>query len=289
MNKGKIALIITTMIWGLSFSFIDLALDAGWTTFQILGMRGLIGGLFLLLFSYKKKFWLNKKLMIEGFIVGLFLFLGLLFQTYGQLLSSVQNASFITVLYVVFVPLLLWRQHKMNSSIFIAIIMAVTGTAFLSLDASFSIQMGDILIIICAFLFAVHIILNERLTRHGDLVSATAIQTFTLSILGFIFALFEGKPLPTSGYGFMLYIGIMASGIAMFMMVYGQAHTHPTIAGLLMTLESFFGALFAILLLGEPLSLKLIIGGGFMISSVVMIEIGPKIINLFKKKKIIEN
>ena len=75
----------------------------------------------------------------------------------------------------------------------------------------------------------------------------------------------------------------MASGVGMFTMMYGQAHTHPTIAGLLMTLESFFGALFAILLLSEPLSLKLIIGGGLMISSVVMIEIGPRIIQLFKR------
>ncbi len=283
MNKGKLSLILTALIWGVSFSFIDLALDGGWTTFQILGMRGLIGGLFLTLFSYKKKFWLNKRLMIEGMIVGLFLFLGLLFQTYGQMLSTVQNTSFITVLYVVFVPLLLWRQHKMTTSIFIAIVFAVSGTAFLSLDSTFSINIGDLLIIACAFFFAVHIILNERLTRLGDLVSATAIQTYTLSILGFIFAFFEGEALPTSGYGFMLYIGIMASGVAMFTMVYGQAHTHPTVAGLLMTLESFFGALFAILLLSEPLSFKLIIGGALMMSSVVMIEIGPRIIRVFKR------
>lgn len=283
MNKGKIALILTTIIWGLSFSFIDIILNNGWTTFQLLAARGLVAGLFLSAFSYKTAFWKHKKMMKDGMITGFFLFLGLLFQTYGQLLSSVQNASFITVLYVVFVPLLLWRQHKMTLSIFIAIVLAVVGTAFLSLDANFSVNIGDILIVVCAFLFAIHIILNEKLTHYNDLISATAIQAFTLSALGFIFAFFEKAPLPTTGYFYLLYIGIMASGVGMLMMMYGQKHTHPTISGLLMTLESFFGALFAIVLLSEPLSLKLIIGGTLMISSVVMIEMGPRIVRLFKQ------
>lgn len=282
MNKGKIALIITTVFWGISFSFIDRVLDLGWTTFQLLAARGLIAGVFLTSLTLKSKFWLNTKLMRDGIITGLFLFLGLLFQTYGQLLSTVQNTSFITVLYVVFVPLLLWRQHKMTSSIFVAIILAIAGTAVLSLNSSLNLNFGDILVIVCAFLFAVHIILNEKLTHYNNLIAATAIQAFTLSFFGFIFAFFEHAPFPTVGYGYIFYIGIVASGIGMLTMMYGQAHTHPTIAGLLMTLESFFGALFAIVLLGEPFSLRLLIGGSLMISAVVMIEIGPRILKLFK-------
>ncbi len=282
MNKGKLALILTTVFWGISFSFIDIVIKNGWTTFQLLTARGLIAGLFLTSLTLKSKYWLNKKLMRDGIMTGLFLFLGLLFQTYGQLLSTVQNTSFITVLYVVFVPLLLWRQHKMTTSIFVAIILAISGTAVLSLNSALQLNVGDILVIFCAFFFAVHIIFNEKLTHYLEFIGATAIQAFTLSFFGFIFAFFENAPLPTSGFGYIFYIGIVASGIGMLTMMYGQAHTHPTIAGLLMTLESFFGALFAIVLLGEPFSLKLLIGGSLMILAVVMIEIGPRIIKLFK-------
>lgn len=284
MSKGRIALLFTAFVWGMSFSFVDLALDAGWTTFLILAVRGLLAGVFLTMFSYKKKFWRNKRLMRDGIFTGFLLSMGMILQTYGQLYSTVANASFITVLYIVFVPLLMWRKHRLSLSVFIAIVLAISGTALLSLNADFRLNSGDILLVGCAFFFAVHIIFNEKLTHHNDLISATTIQVYTMGVVALVFALFEGITMPSTGYIYVAFVGIMANGIAVFTMMYGQAHTHPTIAGLLMSLESLFGALFAILILGDLLTLKVAAGGTLMLASVFMIEVGPKFLKVIRKR-----
>jgi drug/metabolite transporter (DMT)-like permease len=86
-------------------------------------------------------------------------------------------------------------------------------------------------------------------------------------------------------WGYVVYAGVLASGIAMLLQMYGQSLVHPTVSGLLLTLESFFGALTAVLFLHETLTTKLIIGGGLLMLAVVMVEIGPK---LFKPKAILK-
>lgn len=281
MNTGKLALIFTTLIWGISFSAVEMALNAGWTPFMLLGIRGLLAGSFLLLFSYQKKFWRNKALMRDGMIAGFFLSFGMILQTFGQQASSVQNASFITVMYVVFVPLILWKKHKLSKSLMFAIVLAVLGTAFLSLDENFSVNVGDLLLLACAYLFAIHIIFMSTLSKYKDPLSATTIQSFTMAIISLSFAGFGGESLPTQAWGYVIYAGVLASGVAMLLQMYGQSLVHPTVSGLLLTLESFFGALTAVLFLGESVTLKLILGGGLLMLAVVMVELGPK---LFKPK-----
>lgn len=281
MNRGKYALILTTFIWGVSFSAVELALNAGWTPFFLLGIRGLLAGSFLLIFSFKKAFWKNKALMRDGIIAGFFLSFGMILQTFGQQASSVQNASFITVMYVVFVPLILWRKHKLSPSLIIAIVLAVLGTALLSFQADFSLNVGDLLLLACAYLFAIHIIFMSSLAKYQDPLSATTIQSFTMAILSLSFAAYEGINIPTQAWGYVIYAGILASGIAMLLQMYGQSMVHPTVSGLLLTLESFFGALTAVVFLHESVSLKLILGGALLMLAVVMVELGPKI---FKAK-----
>lgn len=285
-TSGKIALILASFLWGVSFVAVQQALDSGWTTFLLLGMRGLLAGGVLTALSLHRQFWKNKALMRDGFIGGVLLFIGMVFQTYGQLNSSVSNASFITVLYVVFIPLLLWKKQQLKTSVGIAIVLAVTGTAFLSLNANFQLNVGDILLIGCALTFAVHIIFMVRLAKHNELIAATAIQSLTMSVLSFILARFEMVSIPQTGWIYVLYAGLVSSGLAFLLQLYGQSHVHPTVSGLLLTLESLFGTLGAIIILREPFTLRIMVGGSLMILAVLVIELGPQLILKLKGEKV---
>jgi len=274
--SGKLALITASFLWGVSFVAVEQALNLGWTPFMLLGMRGLLAGTALGLIGFHRKFWKNKALVRDSIIGGLLLFAGMLLQTIGQSMSTVSNASFITVLYVVFIPLILWKKHPLNISIALAILFAVIGTGFLTLSVGMSFNPGDLLLVGCAWMFAIHIVFLERLARYHDLISATAIQSMTMAVLGFLFGFINQNPLPSGGYIYVLYAGLVSSGLAFLLQLYGQKHVHPTVSGLLLTLESLFGALGAIIILHEPFTSRTLIGGGLMILAVVILELGPK-------------
>lgn len=274
---GKLALFTAAFLWGVSFVAVEKAMEHGWTPFALLGMRGLLSGLALSIFAIKQKFWQKRTLIIESLLAGVLMFIGLALQTYGQALSTVSNASFITVLYVVFIPIILWKKQRATGSIILAVILAVVGTAFLTLNGGFTFNIGDILLIGCAFTFALHIIFLGHVIRHNDLLSVAMIQSFTMGILGFIFAGFNGQSIPTTGWIYVIFIGIVSSGIAFFLQLYGQQRVSPTISGLILTLESLFGSLGAIFLLNEPFTLNVLVGGSLMLLAVVTIELGPRL------------
>lgn len=274
---GKMALFIAAFLWGISFVAVEKAMEFGWTPFMLLGMRGLLSGVALSGFAIKKKFWKNRKLIQESLIAGLLMFIGMALQTYGQQYSTVSNSSFITVLYVVFIPVILWKKQRATTSVVIAIILAVLGTGFLTLNGGLSLNIGDILLIGCAWLFAVHIIFLGHVIRHNDVMSVAMIQSLTMSVLGFIFGGMNGQSIPSFGWIFVLYAGLISSGVAFLLQLYGQSRVSPTISGLLLTLESLFGSLGAIFLLNEPFTLNVLVGGSLMLLAVVTIELGPRL------------
>ena len=274
---GKMALFTAAFLWGISFVAVEKAMEVGWTPFVLLGMRGLLSGIALSGFALKKQFWKNRLLILESILAGFILFIGMAFQTYGQQLSTVSNSSFITVLYVVFIPVILWKRQKATKSVLLAIFFAVIGTAFLTLNGALTVNVGDILLIGCAWLFALHIIFLNHVIRHDDVIPVAMIQSFTMGVLGFIFAGFNGQGIPTLGWIYVLYAGIISSGLALFLQLYGQQRVSPTISGLLLTLESLFGSLGAIILLNEPFTLNVLVGGSLMLLAVVTIELGPRL------------
>ncbi len=138
MNKATLALFTTAIIWGTGFIAVDTALMNGWQAFPLLACRGLIGGGALLLFSYKKKWWLNKTTLKLGMINGFIFFLGFAFQTLGQGLSSVPNTAFLTSLNVIFVPFIsfLFLHKHLEKKIYMAAILALVGSGILSFSES---------------------------------------------------------------------------------------------------------------------------------------------------------
>jgi drug/metabolite transporter (DMT)-like permease len=275
-HYGKTALLTSALLWGVAFVAVQEAINRGWTPFMLLGVRGVLASLALVGFALKRRFWEKPELIKQSIVAGIILFLGFVFQTYGQMYSSVSNASFITVMYVVFIPLLMWRKRPINGWTLFGVGLAVIGTAVLTMRESLSFHTGDALLLACAVVFAYHIMAVEKLAPFNDSLSATFIQVLTLGVLGFGMALLTGGKLPTQGWIYVAYAGIISSGLAFFLQTYGQKHVNSTVAGILLTLEALFGAMGAILILGEPVTISTVFGGFLMMSAVFMVELGPK-------------
>ena len=276
-HYGKSALLTSALLWGVAFVAVQEAINRGWTPFMLLGVRGLLASLALVGFAVKRRFWEKPGLVKQSIIAGIILFLGFVFQTYGQMYSSVSNASFITVLYVVFIPVLMWRKRHVNRWTLLGVALAVVGTAVLTVRESLSFHLGDALLLVCAIVFAYHIMAVEKLAPYDDSLSATFIQVLTLGVLGFVMALLTGGKLPSEGWIYVGYAGIISSGLAFFLQTYGQKHVNSTVAGILLTMEALFGSMGAILILGEPVTLSTVFGGILMMSAVFMVELGPKL------------
>jgi len=276
-TAGKTALLTSALIWGISFVAVQEALNRGWTPFILLAFRGLLASAAISLIAFRRPFWKNKGLMGYGVLAGIVLFIGFVLQTYGQIYSTVSNASFITVQYVVFIPLLMFKKRKITPSVILGVGLAVLGTGFLTLKDGLTFQIGDVLLIACAIVFAFHIVVIEKLAQYNDVMAATLIQVFTVSVLGFGISAFTHPTLPSEGWIYVVYAGLFASGLAFLLQIYGQKHVDSTVSGILLAFEALFGALGAVLILREPFAQNTLIGGFLMMSAVFMVELGPKI------------
>jgi len=283
---GKSSLLASAFLWGIGFTAVQGALDSGWHPYLLLAVRGLLGALFLGMFTLNRGWWKRPKLIKDGIAAGSLMFLAFALQTFGQQTSTTSNAAFLTTLYVVFTPfiMIVTTSRKVTVSTITAVGCSLLGTAFLTLQGGMSLQSGDILLIGCAFVFALHILYVEKMAVHDDALSLTAIQCLTMSILAFAFAGFYRTPIPTQGWNFVLYCGIMSSGCAFFLQTYGQKHVDSTIASIILTLEALFGAVGAVLLLHEQVRIPTVIGGLLMLTAVFLIEAGPLLKEKFGNK-----
>jgi drug/metabolite transporter (DMT)-like permease len=286
---GKTALLTASFLWGIGFIAVQGALDSGWHPFLLLGFRGLMGGVFLGLFSLNRKWWKKHDLMRDGIVAGSLMFLAFALQTFGQRASSATNASFLTTLYVVFTPVLLYliTGRKVGVSTWIAGSLSLFATALLTLRGSFTLSFGDTLLIGCAIAFALHILMLEKIAHHDDALSLTVLQCLTMSVWAFLFSLFSKTGVPAQGWGYVAYCGIISSGIAFFLQTYGQKHVDASISAILLTLEALFGAAGAVLILHEPLGPTALLGGFLMMVAILLLETGPILHQQFMKAFII--
>ncbi len=278
-RKATLSLFATALIWGLAFISVDDALASGWEAFPLLMCRGIIGGSFMLLLSFKKRWWKNKEIIKLGMVTGFLFFLGFAFQTLGQQLSSVPNTAFITALNVLFVPLIakIFMHRQIENKVYVASVMALIGTAVLSFSESIAFHLGDFYLLLCAIFFALQIIYNEKCGQANDVLSITCIQLYTMGVLSLICMPFTHQTtLPTQAWGSVIFLAVFSSAIACVFQLYGQAHVEPSKASLILSLESILATLFSILLIGQEVTLSIVVGGILMFGAVILVEYKKK-------------
>ncbi|MCM1989884.1 DMT family transporter [Oceanirhabdus seepicola] len=291
---ADLALLIVAAVWGGGFVAVKDALDST-SPYFIMTMRFAIATLFMGIFFWKKIKKIDKESLKAGIIIGIILFLAFAFQTIGLQYTTASKQSFVTAVYVVMVPFLYWIVTKKRPKVYniLAAFLCLGGIWFLTLSGEATvgesfINKGDSLTLICALLFAAHIVAVGHYAQKHDPIILTVIQLGVSGILSFICMILL-KQTPTQlGKEAMipiLYLAVLSTFLAFLIQNVAQKYTYSTHAALIMCLEALFGAIFAVIILNEALTVKMIIGCVLIFVSILISELGTKFLTLNKNKK----
>lgn len=274
-------LLLTALIWGCAFAVVKNALDS-FPPGAIIAMRYLIAAAITGILFRRHLKELTRGDVARGALVGLLLFGAYIVQTTGLQYTTAGKNAFLTTVYVLLVPFgcaLLFHQ-KLQKSNLIAAVMMLVGIGLLSLDGQGGgLNPGDILTLICGFLFAGHIIAVEQCQKKTNAYALIVLQfAFCALYAGLYNRIFErGMPLAfTPGsIGGLLYIAVFSTTIGMSLQNIGQSMAPASHAVILLSLESVFGVLFSCLLLGEKVTLQMGVGFAIIFAALLVSELAP--------------
>jgi drug/metabolite transporter (DMT)-like permease len=279
-------LLLTAIIWGLAFVAQRAGMESvGPFTFNgirfILGSASLLPLIFVLKSKKKKESIPSKKnTLISGVLAGMVLFVAASLQQVGMVYTSAGNGGFITSLYVVIVPLMgLFFGLKVNKQTWAGTILAIIGLYFLSINADFSIQLGDSLVLLSAFFFAAHVLIIGYYSNKTDILWLAAVQFAVTGVLSLIIAIcaeeIATKNIQDAAIP-ILYGGIMSVGVAYTLQVVGQQKAIPAHAAIILSLEALFAALGGWLILNETFTTRQFVGGSLMFLGLILSQIQLK-------------
>lgn len=286
--RGNLLLILTAMIWGAAFVAQSVGMDhVG--PFTFLCTRSILGGVVLLpvIFFREKKarrentqpHMENHTLLLGGILCGVALFVASAFQQIGLQETTAGKAGFLTAMYMIFVPIVgLFFHKKPAKKTWFAVLIALVGMYLLCLwEGGFqNINRGDMLELICALCFTGHILVIDHFTDKVDGVKMSCIQFFVCGILAGIFMFLLEIPsidAILSAAAPILYAGILSSGVGYTLQIVAQKDTDPTIASLLMSLESVFSLIFGWILLHQALSGIELLGCCLMFIAIIWVQL----------------
>ena len=280
---SSLLLLLTAAIWGSAFVAQRVGMNyAG--PFFFNAARGIIAAIVLLpvarLFRGKEPTD-RRKTLIGGLLCGLAIFAATNLQQAGLIYTAAGKAGFITTFYIILVPVLgLFLKKRTGVFTWLAVALAFCGLYCLCMGpGSFALELGDLLLLLCALFYAVQILLVDRYVPGADCVMLSCIQFAVSGVLSLITALLVETPdvrVLLQGWAPLLYAGILSSGVAYTLQIIGQKDLSPTVASLLMSLESVFAVLAGWLLLKEQLSGRELLGCALMFAAVALVQLAPQ-------------
>lgn len=277
-----LGLIVTTIIWGSAFVVMKNSVDVISPTY-LLALRFTIASIALVAVFWKRVRSVKKTDLLCGGLLGVFLFVSYLLQTYGLKYTTASKNAFITTLYVILVPFLHWffNRKKPSGNNMAAAVIAVLGLALISLEGDLSVNIGDMMTLLCGLFFAFHIVFIDRYTNDHDPVILTVIQMVVASALSWVlaplleatqdFSVIDG-PMLTG----LLYLGIFSTMICFLLQNVGQKHLSPNTSSIILSFEAVFGLVFSVLFLGEMVTARLMAGCVLMFASIILSEYRKK-------------
>lgn len=294
MNKYKAeaALLITTLIWGGTFVIIKAALD-DISPLMFISIRFSIAALFLIFIFYNHLKKIKGNLLKDGLFLGFFFFIGFAAQSIGLNYTTATKSAFITGTFVIFTPFfqLLIEKRPPKKEIYLAIFLVVIGLILLSSKGTSLLEIlselgtnfnaGDFLTLICAISFALYIVYLDIISKKHDYQPLVFIQIAFTAAAGFLFALiFDSTGVEKITISFsddvilaFVYTAILATIVTTSLQTKYQKVVTPSKAGIILSFEPLFAAMFAFVLLGERLSSFGIIGCIFIFTGLLTSEI----------------
>lgn len=288
--KGNLMMLLTAFLWGLSFISQSKGVE-NLSPIAFNGIRSILGGIVLLpvIFFFRPKEKINKTLIIGGTVCGVLLCIASTLQSIGMVETSPGKAGFITALYMIIVPIIgLFIGKKPTKAVTAAVAVAVVSLYLMCVKEGEQIVKGDIYVLVCAFVFAGHILAIDYFSPKADGVKLSCIQFFVCGIIDIIWAfLFDMDNISltkiTDCYLAIGYSGIFSCGVAYTLQMVGQKYTDPTSASILMSLESVFATLATVILValgwnltGGQMDQRQIFGCALMFVAILLVQLPEK-------------
>ena len=275
MKIAPWALLAVSASWGLSFVVMKDPIEKQ-NVNSFLFTRFLIAVLVMIAIRPTVLNQITREMLRKGFIAGLFLGSGYIFQTFGLKMVGAAITGFVTGLYVVATPLIAWLvlRHRITAYTWLCVAIATIGLALLSLNG-WAVGAGELLVLVSAIAFAAHIVTLAQWSKGLDAYAMTVVQLATCGLITGVISFSQGykAPVNLSGWAVVIYTAIFSTAIAFVIQTWSQAHISPTKVAVILTMEVVFSALFALLLTDETLSLQKFAGGFLIIVAMLAIVI----------------
>ena len=231
--------------------------------------------------SDEQKAKARKKIIAGGICCGLAIFVASSLQQFGVSYTTAGKAGFITTLYVVIVPIIsVLLRKRVRPIMWLCVVLGAVGLYLLCMtDDSFKLAFGDMLVLLCAVAFAVHIMVVDHFAAKLDGTKLSCIQFLTSGILGLVgMAIFESPDINAilDCWLPILYAGVLSCGLGYTFQVIAQKYAEPTVASLLMSLESVFAVISGAILLHETMSMRELTGCAVIFAAVIISQLPEK-------------
>lgn len=278
--RSDLLLLMITVFWGASYILTKIGLNS-LEPFNLTALRFIIAFCISAIVFYKHILKTDIKTVKHAFVLALILFGVFVAMTFGLKYTSASNAGFLVSLTVVFIPIIsaVILNQKVEKKVMIGVCLAIIGIALLTLNTQLNVGIGDLLCILCALLFAVHIIVTGVYTQDVDSITLSVLQLGFVALFSIVFSLFtETVKLPNTGLSWfaILALSILCTAVGYIVQTTAQQYTNASHTGLILSLEPVFSAIFAFAFLGEILSVKGYIGAAILLSGVLFAELDFK-------------
>lgn len=272
----EIGLILVTALWGWSFVAIHEAL-AHLSDSAFNAWRFLVAALALVFSVVRNPSKLSRRDIVQGTMAGAALYLAFLFQTKGLKYTSASNAAFITGLAVVFTPVfsLWWLDIRPKPQQIAGIVVATVGLAMLTLKG-LGVQLGDLLVLLCAASFAAHITVLSKASKQADVLNLAFVQILVVGLLSLGQSVLLGEmsvPTEPQAIRAILLIGVLGTAVGFFVQTRAQVASPPSLIALIIVLEPVFGGFFGYVLAGDRLSPVNWAGAGLILGGMLVSEL----------------
>ena len=292
MNRNLARIILTTagIIWGLGFIGNKYVLDNGWNDSQLLFVRFFTATVAIFIVYHKRILRSNIDVFKRGMFLGVFLYLGFFFQTWGLVHTTPSNNALITAGYIVLMPVIIYvfERRIIHSQTIVAGIITLIGISLITVDfEELAIGFGDSLTFIGAMFYAVHIYFLGKQTKKVDLFVLMAFQLLTFSVFAFVMMMLNGgfpvqafdSTFEITIFALAVFLGFFGSFVAFIFQSIGQKNTNEAEAAILISTESLFGPVFAILFYNDPFNIFILVGMILVFGGIVLSEIDVSILH----------